>query len=72
MQHRLGKLTKVLDGNAYLNGESLSAADVYAYIVLSWSGYVSVTLPAPVQAYFDGLVANPEIQKAQAAMVALQ
>ena len=72
VQHRLGKLTKVLDGNAYLNGESLSAADVYAYIVLSWSGYVSVTLPAPVQAYFDGLVANPEIQKAQAAMVALQ
>lgn len=70
LQGRLGKLEKMLNGKSYLNGKSLSAADVYAYVVLSWAGFAGVTLPAAIQAYFDGLKANPGLQKAHAAMAA--
>lgn len=69
---RVEKFTKMLDGNSFLNGKSLSAADVYAYVVLSWAGFLGLTLPAAAQAYLDGLKANEGVQKAQAAMAALQ
>lgn len=71
---RIGKLIVKLEHGkrTFLNGQSLSAADVYAYIVLSWSGFVGVTLPPAAQAYFDGLAANASIQKAHAAMSAAQ
>lgn len=70
--HRVGKFTTMLGENSVLNGKSLSAADVYAYIVLSWAGFVGLTLPAAAQTYFDGLKANEGIQKAHAAIAALQ
>jgi glutathione S-transferase len=71
---RIDKLVVKLDGGkrSFLNGKSLSAADVYAYIVLSWAGFVGVTLPAAAQTYFDGLKSNEAIQKAHAAMTAAQ
>jgi glutathione S-transferase len=71
---RIEKLIVKLDGGkrSFLDGKSLSAADVYAYIVLSWAGFVGVTLPPAAQAYFDGLKAHEAIQKAHAAMVAAQ
>lgn len=69
---RVDKLVKLLDGGKkkFLNGTSLSSADLYAYIVLSWSGHVGVTLPPAAQAYFDGLKANEAVTKAQAALAA--
>lgn len=69
---RIEKLTTLLGGNSFLNGKSLSAADVYAYVILSWAGFLGVTLPAAAQTYFDGLTANEGIKKAHAAMTALQ
>ena len=69
---RIGKLEKLLNGGSFLNGKSLSAPDLYAYIVLSWGGFVGVTLPANAQKYFDGLKANEAIQKGHAAIAALQ
>ncbi len=71
---RVDKLIKLLDDGkkSFLNGKSLSAADLYAYIVLGWSGYVGVTLPPAAQAYVDGLKANDGIQKAHAAIAAKQ
>jgi glutathione S-transferase len=71
---RIDKLVAKLEGGkrSFLNGKSLSAADVYAYIVLSWAGFVGVTLPPAAQAYFDGLRANEAIQKAHAVMSAAQ
>ena len=67
-------LVKFLDDGKkpFLNGKTLSAADIYAYIVLSWSGFVGVTLSAPAQAYFDGLKANPAVQKGHAALAERQ
>lgn len=69
---RVDKLTTLLGGKSFLNGTSLSAADVYAYIVLSWAGYMELKLPEAAQGYLDGLKGNESIQKAQAAMAALQ
>ena len=68
------KLIVRLDGGkkSFLNGKSLSAADLYAYIVLSWCGFLGITLPAAAQAYFDGIKANEHVQKGHAAMAALQ
>lgn len=71
---KLEMLGKFLDGGKkhYLNGTSLSAADIYAYIVLGWSGFLGITLPAAAQAYFDGLKADERVAKAHAAMTAAQ
>jgi glutathione S-transferase len=71
---RIDKLVVKLEGGkrSYLDGKSLSAADLYAYIVLSWSGFVGVTLPPAAQAYFDGLKANEAIQQGHAAINAAQ
>jgi len=74
VNRRVEQLMGLLDGGkkAFLNGKSLSAADIYAYIVLSWSTYLGVTLSTAAQAYFDGIKANPAVAKAQASMAALQ
>lgn len=74
LMRRVELLVGLLDGGkkAFLNGKTLSAADVYAYIVLSWSTYLGVTLSAEAQAYCDGIKANPAVAKAQASMAALQ
>ena len=69
---RIDKVTARLDGNRFLNGVSLSAADIYAYVVLSWTGYMELKLPAAAQTYFDALKANEHIQKAHAALAGLQ
>ena len=60
------------DNKTFLNGKTLSAADIYAYIVLSWTGYLSIPLSAAAQAYFDGIKANEAVQKGHAAITALQ
>ena len=55
-----------------MNGKTLSAADVYAYVVLSWSGFLGVPLTPEAQAYFDGIKDLEVVKKAHAAMAALQ
>lgn len=72
LQRRLGKLEAMVQGKSFLDGSSLTTPDIYAYIVLGWAGFAKVSLPQGVQAYHDGLKANEDIQKAHAAMNALQ
>lgn len=71
---RVDKLVTLLEGGkrSFLNGKSLSAPDLYAYIVLSWSVPLGITLPPAAQAYCDGLKGNEAIQKAYATMTASQ
>jgi glutathione S-transferase len=69
---KIDQLMTLLGGKSYFNGKSLSAADLYAYIVLSWSGYLGLTLTPAAQAYFDGIKANEAVQKGHAAISALQ
>ncbi len=61
-----------LDKSRFLNGNNLSAADLYAYIVLSWTGYLGIQLSPEAQAYFDGIKSNEAVQKGHAAINALQ
>lgn len=67
-------LIGMLDGGkkSFLNGKTLSAADLYAYIVLTWSGYLELPLPAEAQAYHDRIKGNEAVQKGHAAIAALQ
>lgn len=67
-------IKSMLDGGKkpYLNGHSLSAADIYAYIVLSWSGFVGVELSPEAKTYFERIKSDERVVKAHAAMAALQ
>jgi glutathione S-transferase len=69
-QKKVDQLLVRLDGGKkpFLNGKTLSAADLYAYIVLSWSGFLKLPLPAAAQAYFDRIKALDAVQKASAAL----
>jgi len=76
--HALKKIDQLVDGwldggkKSFFNGKTLSAADLYAYIVLSWSGFVGLQLSAPAQAYFDSIKAHEGVQKGHAAIAARQ
>ena len=52
----------------FVYGDKLSAADIYAYIVLSWTGYVGVPLTEAAKAYFESIGALEGVKKAHAAM----
>ena len=67
-----GTPASVQPNSCQLNGKSLSAADLSAFIVLGWSGFLKVTLPSAAQGYVDALKADPRIESAQAAMTAAQ
>lgn len=70
VQRRVAKLVVLLEGGkkAFLNGNSLSSADIYAYIVLSWAPSLGVSLVPEAQRYFDGLKAHEAIAKASEVM----
>ena len=70
VQRRLAKLVVMLDGGKkpFLNGSSLSTADIYAYVVLSWSPLFGLSLPTEVQTYFERLKTHEAITKASAVM----
>lgn len=60
------------DKQSFLNGKTLSAADLYAYIVLSWTGFLGLSLSPEAQAYFDRVKAHEGVQKGHAAINAAQ
>jgi glutathione S-transferase len=62
----------VVKNKQFVVGDSLTIADLYLYIALSWCPYVKVDLsPYPnVQAYFDGIKNLPQVQSGYAQMTA--
>eukprot|EP00039_Didymoeca_costata_P031187 m.33564 g.33564 ORF g.33564 m.33564 type:complete len:206 (+) comp8568_c0_seq2:228-845(+) len=52
----------------YILGNKFSAADSYAYIVLSWSGYLQVELTPEAQTYFDRIKALSQVQESHKKM----
>jgi len=50
---------KMLGEKHFLGGDAPNSADIYMYICLSWSGYVGLTLPPKVQAYYERVKAVP-------------
>lgn len=69
---KIEQLVKMLDASksSFFGGTAPNAADIYAYIVLSWTGYLGVPLTGEAQSYFDALSANEGIKKGLAAIAA--
>jgi len=59
---------KVFAGKEFLVGSSLTIADIYAYIVLSWTPFVGLSLDAfpNVAAFYERVRSLPVIQEAHA------
>lgn len=65
---KIDLLVGLLAGRKYLLGDNLSAADIYAYIVLTWTPYLGIVLSADAAAYKDRVGSLEGVQKAHAAM----
>lgn len=75
MRHRIfGKWTylndRLLHKHQYLVDNKLSIADIYLYIVLSWSTYLNLDFSSHpnIVAFYNRMDKNPAIQEAHAAM----
>jgi len=66
---RLDLVAKALDAQPWLMGDQFSVADVYLYVVLSWSPAAKFDLsPWPVlQSFVARVAARPAVQKARRA-----
>jgi glutathione S-transferase len=62
-------LEKHLAGRAFLLGERFSAADAYAFTVLSWAAYMNIDLArwSNVSSYVQRVGARPRVREALAA-----
>ena len=51
------------DGKKFLVGTNLTVADLYTYIVLSWTPYTGLDLATypSIKAYFEGIKALPQV-----------
>lgn len=67
---RLDFLDKELADKPYMTGEKVSIADLYLYIVLTWTPYVGLTLDkhAHVKAFFERVGALDAVKAAHARM----
>lgn len=53
-----------LAGQDYLTGKTFSVADAYLFVTLRWAQKFEIPLPANVKAYFDRVIARPNVQEA--------
>ena len=53
-----------LAGQDYLTGKTFSVADAYLFVTLRWAQKFEIRLPANVKAYFDRVIARPNVQEA--------
>jgi glutathione S-transferase len=60
----------VVKDRQFVVGETLTIADLYLYIALSWAPFVKVDLsPYPnVQRYFEGIKSHPQVQSGHTQM----
>jgi glutathione S-transferase len=57
---RLDYLARGLRGD-FLFGSRFSAADAYLFVMLLWAGKNGLSIPAPLQAFFDRMKARPAV-----------
>lgn len=67
---KLELLEERLKGRTYLVGDAFTAADAYAYICLTWGGFLGLSLSkhAGVEAYFNHIKSLEKVQAAHARM----
>jgi glutathione S-transferase len=66
IETRLGWLDQVLAKNKFLLGKSFSVADIYAFVVLNWGGWLNVDIRKwkHVAEWFDRIAARPSVKAA--------
>lgn len=62
---RLDSLEKMLDGKAFIAGDSFSAADAYLFTVLNWTNVHKIDMSKwpNIQAYMGRIGARPKVQE---------
>lgn len=51
-------------GGDFLLGDEVSVADCYLFVMLLWAGKNGVTIPEPLPAFRDRMMARPAVRKA--------
>jgi glutathione S-transferase len=65
---RFGLMADRLGDRAFMVGEEMSIADCYLFVMLMWAtGKVGMSVPDPLQAYFDRLKLRPAVARALSA-----
>lgn len=67
LNQKFSYLEPALTKNQYLMGETFTAADAYAFTVLSWAKMVNVETPKFIQDYLTRVATRPAVQSAMKA-----
>jgi len=67
LETRLGYMNAALAGSKFLAGDTFTAADAYAHVVLGWMKYAGIDLAAypNLQRFQDEAAARPGVQQAR-------
>jgi glutathione S-transferase len=66
---KMAKLALMLKDKPFLGGDAFTVADSYAFICLSWVGYLGLPpLEGKLKEYYDRIAALPNVKAAQARM----
>lgn len=63
IEKRLGYLAERWRGD-YLFGEQVSVADCYLFVMLMWAGKNGLSIPAPLQVFFERMGQRPAVRQA--------
>lgn len=64
LTQKMQYLEPALNKGTFLMGDHFTAADAYAFTVLSWSKHVNVLTPNFIQEYLGRVLARPSVQSA--------
>ena len=66
LDRRFATIDAMLDGHAFLVGDSPTIADCYLFVMLTWARKNGLKLPPRVQAFFDRFRERPSVGRALA------
>ncbi|MBV8977490.1 MAG: glutathione transferase GstA [Alphaproteobacteria bacterium] len=67
LEKKFAFVEKALQGNAFLLGNSFSAADAYFFVMLFWATRLHIPVTPALKAWFDKVAARPKVRAAMAA-----
>ncbi|MET0505188.1 MAG: glutathione binding-like protein [Luteibacter sp.] len=63
---RFGTLARQLGDKPFLVGDTMTIADTYLFVMLSWAAMMGIAVPAPLETYHTRLKSRPSIARALA------